>query len=142
MSDEIFGLSYVTIQMSQCHSSKLPIYIKSKYNILIGQKYDHSWLVYHFGAKEHFRFAKFTLTMLTKKAHVAYSIWAHFIEILFWLGYYLCFSWRFAIINTHKGLLKSDELVTWLYDDREINILYTQVDPDTDGDGPDTEKRE
>ena len=92
-----------------------------------------------FVAKEHFRFAKFTLTMVTKKAHVAYSIWAQLIEILFWLCYYLCFSWKFAIVNTHKGLLKSDEWVTWLYDDREINLLHTQVDPDPDSD---TEKRE
>ena len=88
----------------------------------------------YFCRKEHFRFAKFTLTMVTKKAHVAYSIWAQLIEILFWLCYYLCFSWKFAIVNTHKGLLKSDEWVTWLYDDREINLLNTQVDPDPDSD--------
>lgn len=83
------------------------------------------------------KFTKFTFTMVTKKAHLTYSIWAEFMRILFWFCYYLCFSWRFAIKNTHVGMLKSDEWVSWAYNDREINLLYTQVDPD-----PDTGKNE
>ena len=111
--------------MFHYHSLKLLISIKSKSSIKAVV------------AKECFRFAKFIFTMITKKAHLTYSLWAEMIRILFWLCYYLCFSWRFAIQNTHKGLLKSDEWVTWAYNDREINLRNSQVDPDAD-----QEKRE
>ena len=79
----------------------------------------------------YFRFFKTSLTIGSRNCHLLYSLWAASFQIIFWIGYYLCFSWRFAIVNTHKYLVKSDEFLTSLYNDRTINLPDT---PQTEND--------
>ena len=76
------------------------------------------------------------LQISSRNCHVGYTIWAGSFQILFWIGYYLCFSWRLAIVNTHRYLLKSDDFLTSLYNDRSINL------PDTLEDAKDADDQE
>jgi len=75
-----------------------------------------------------FRLFKTMLQISSRNCHAGYTIWAGTFQILFWIGYYLCFSWRLAIVNTHRYLLKSDDFVTSLYNDRSINLTDTLED--------------
>merc|ERR1719427_222354 len=65
------------------------------------------------------KFAKVILAVGTRNVHLTYSFWAEIFRLLFWICYYLCFSWRLAIVNTHRYLLKSDEFLTRVYNDRQ-----------------------
>jgi len=67
------------------------------------------------------KFFKASLNIASRNCHMGYTLWAESIRILFWIAYYLCFSWRFAIVNIYKYLLKSDEFLTLLYNDRDDN---------------------
>ena len=82
-----------------------------------------------------FRFFKTCLQISSRNCHFGYTIWTASFQILFWIGYYLCFSWRLAIVNTHRYLLKSDDFLTSLYNDRAINL------PDTLEDAEDTDRQ-
>ena len=83
-----------------------------------------------------FRLFKTMLQISSRNCHFGYTIWAGTFQILFWIGYYLCFSWRLAIVNTHRYLLKSDDFLTSLYNDRSINL------PDTLEDAKDKDDQE
>ena len=82
-----------------------------------------------------FRFFKTCLQISSRNCHFGYTIWTASFQILFWIGYYLCFSWRLAIVNTHRYLLKSDDFLTSFYNDRAINL------PDTLEDAEDTDRK-
>ena len=75
------------------------------------------------------------LQISSRNCHAGYTIWAGTFQILFWIGYYLCFSWRLAIVNTHRYLLKSDDFLTSLYNDRSINLPDTLEDAKEADDG-------
>ena len=95
------------------------------------------WTIVYGGSRfltTFFRLFKTMLQISSRNCHAGYTIWAGTFQILFWIGYYLCFSWRLAIVNTHRYLLKSDDFLTSLYNDRTINL------PDTLEDAEDRQK--